>query len=78
VTVDMTAKELIEILKKLNPSTMILVEGYEGGLSDIIEAKTLKVERDINSEHYYGRHEEAKVGDVEAWFLPANIEASEI
>jgi hypothetical protein len=64
-----TAKELIDVLKNLNSSTLVLVEGYEGGLSDIYETKTLKVNLNVNSEHYYGRHEDSRDGNVSALIL---------
>ncbi|OQW53825.1 MAG: hypothetical protein A4S09_06300 [Proteobacteria bacterium SG_bin7] len=65
----MTASDLIEALKKIDPSTHVLVQGYEGGFSEIADIKKLKIKLDVNTESWYGRHEEADDGGVEAIVL---------
>jgi hypothetical protein len=53
----MTVKELIEKLSGLDPSTRVLVAGYEGGYSD---ADTVGVDRYVLNHYcssYYGPHE---------------------
>jgi hypothetical protein len=51
-------KDLRTELAKFPDDTIVLVEGYEGGLSDIGVIKSVKVELDVNKEEYMGPHEE--------------------
>ena len=54
----MNVKQLIEELQKHNPDDFVVVNGYEGGLS---EAKTLQkmvIALDVHDKWYYGAHEE--------------------
>lgn len=53
----MTVKELIEVLKDLDPNTRVFVKGYEGGVDDLITIKEHAVVLNVNSEWYYGKHE---------------------
>ena len=61
----MTVKELIEALSQIKDQDLkVMVKGYEGGVSDAIvstnESNTPEiytVERNVNQEWYYGRHE---------------------
>jgi hypothetical protein len=39
----MKAKELIEVLQKLDPETLVLVDGYEGGYTVPIGTKQMEV-----------------------------------
>jgi len=39
----MKAKELIEVLQKLDPETLVLVDGYEGGYAVPIGTKQMEV-----------------------------------
>ncbi|MCH8551973.1 MAG: hypothetical protein LAT62_08560 [Natronospirillum sp.] len=41
----MTADELIKQLQKLPPETPVLVEGYETGINDVVELKSVDVFR---------------------------------
>jgi hypothetical protein len=56
----MNVKNLIEILKKYPEDNLILLEGYEGGLSEIgvIQESTVKLNQ--NKEDYYGPHEKSE------------------
>jgi hypothetical protein len=54
----MTVNELIEKLKKLNGDSVILVQGYEDGLSDIGLIKESKAVFNVHSEDWNGPHEE--------------------
>lgn len=57
----MTAKELIELLKTYDPETPVMVNGYEGGYSDIMDVKPDDVILDYNTEWYYGSHESSAI-----------------
>jgi hypothetical protein len=54
----MAAKELIEKLSKYPSDTLVLVQGYEGGFSDIVTLKKTKVELNSYKEDWNGPHEE--------------------
>ena len=59
----MTAKELINHLKQLPPETHICVKGYEGGVNYIDLLREAKILHNVNSEWYYGNHEEVLDAD---------------
>jgi hypothetical protein len=54
----MTNKELKEILKSFPDDFRVLVDGYEGGFSEISTVAKIKVELDIHSESFYGPHDD--------------------
>lgn len=55
----MTVAELIKLLQQLpNQDHDVLVNGYEGGLTDVTEANPVIYRRDVNTSWYYGRHEQ--------------------
>lgn len=62
-------KELKAELSKYPDDTLVLVEGYEGGFSDIGFIKSIKVHLDINKEDYMGPHEENPKGTTSAVVL---------
>lgn len=64
-----TVKELIEKLKTMPQEAIVLLDGYEGGLSDIGTIKTASVDLNVNKEDYYGPHEESDSGSTEAVLL---------
>lgn len=49
--------ELIEELKKLPSDAIVVRRGYEGGVSEASEVKLVKVELNVNTAWYYGKHE---------------------
>lgn len=53
----MTVAELIERLKQFDPSQMVMVNGYEGGLKDVKFVGDARVRLNVNTERYYGPHE---------------------
>jgi len=59
----MTASKLIQVLSRLPPLTPILVEGYEGGMSDVKILRPVVYLPNYNSEGYYGPHEEVNPND---------------
>ena len=61
----MTVLELIKILESKNPSSRVVVSGYEDGLSDIGNVRDIALKINVNSEDYYGPHEEVDSGEDE-------------
>ncbi len=61
----MTVKELIEKLKSYPANRLVLVDGYEGGFSEISSVENLKVKLNVNSESYNGPHDESPEADTE-------------
>ncbi|KAM3114629.1 hypothetical protein [Phormidesmis sp. 146-33] len=52
----MTIAELIEALSQFDPSTPVVVRGYEGGYNDIIEVEKCSIQLNVNRIWYYGAH----------------------
>jgi hypothetical protein len=59
----MTVKQLIEELQQYNPETMVVVNGYEGGVNACSSCKERFIKTGVNSEWYYGNHEIANDGE---------------
>jgi len=53
----MKVKELIEKLQRCDPETMVVVNGYEGGVNPCCVCKEKHIKLGVNSEWYYGNHE---------------------
>ena len=54
----MKVKELIEKLQKFDPETLIMVEGYEGGIDYPSEPYSTPVRLNVHTDDwYYGDHE---------------------
>jgi hypothetical protein len=60
----MTVKELIEKLKSYPAEVRVLVDGYEGGFSEISAVSKTKVKLNANTESYNGPHEEIEGADT--------------
>ena len=57
----MQIKELIKKLKTLNQNKRVIINGYEGGYSDITELEELKIALNVNKgEWYFGLHDDAR------------------
>ena len=59
----MKVKELIEQLQKFDPETRVVTHGYEGGYQDVSEAIEEELALFVNSEWYYGPHEDVATAD---------------
>jgi hypothetical protein len=55
----MKVKELKEYLSKFPDDLRVMEYGYEGGYKDILEGEVKKIALEVNSEWYYGPHEDA-------------------
>ena len=53
----MTVFELIERLKELDQEAMVVVNGYEGGVSEVGYVSEQELALNVNSAWYYGNHE---------------------
>jgi hypothetical protein len=68
----MKVKELIEVLQKLDPETLVLVDGYEGDYDTPQEAVETIVREQV-SEWYYGDYRNCSKDNAEsikAIYLP--------
>lgn len=55
----MKVKELIQELQKYDQEIPVMVDGYEGGITEKgVLVKLVSVNRNKNKEDYYGEHEE--------------------
>jgi hypothetical protein len=54
----MKVKELIEILQKEDPETLVVVCGYEGGYSTPKSAKTINITGPHDNAWYYGEYDD--------------------
>lgn len=61
----MTVKELKEILRSFPDGLQVLVDGYEGGFSEVSSVNTLKVKLNVHTESYYGPHDAVKDADTD-------------
>lgn len=55
--VDMNVKQLIEKLSTYDPEMMVIVSGYEGGVTEVTEIDKRKIKLNVNTEWWYGKHE---------------------
>lgn len=53
----MKVKEMIELLKTKDQEMIVLIDGYEDGLTENIIIEENKIVKNINKEWYYGEHE---------------------
>jgi len=61
----MKVKWLIEELQKCDPDMMVVVSGYEGGVDELSKIKRIEVALNVNTDWYYGKHEEIIGNDAE-------------
>lgn len=65
----MKVKDLISLLSQLPAEADVVIEGYEGGVDDVVKVEIVKIKKDVNSKWYYGRHVIDEDGDVQAVFI---------
>lgn len=56
----MTVKELMEFLSKQPPNRRVVVNGYEGGLSDIRTIREASILLNFSTDTFRGPHEDAE------------------
>jgi hypothetical protein len=54
----MKAKELIEVLQKLDPETLVVVDGYEGDYNAVKGAEQICVTGPFETPWYYGDYKD--------------------
>lgn len=54
----MNVQQLIEYLSNYDGETMVVVAGYEGGVNEVNSIVQIKIALDVNTESYYGKHDE--------------------
>jgi hypothetical protein len=53
----MKVSELIEILKQQPPDMRVIVDGYEGGYSDVRNIRQTPIKLNVHTSWYYGPHD---------------------
>ena len=62
----MTVAELIKVLSMAPGNQKVLVEGYEGGLSELRIKQNVLIKLNVHKEDYMGPHEKAEDGTEKA------------
>ena len=62
----MNVGELIAELQKQDPSKMVVRAGYEGGLTEVGGISNLRINLNVHTSWYYGKHEEDADGECQA------------
>lgn len=68
----MTVAELMAVLAGFDPAMRVVIDGYEGGLDDVLLVDVASIRADANldpDQDYYGRHLVDEIGPTEtaAW-----------
>jgi len=58
-------KDLIAALQTFPPNALVVVDGYEGGVSAAKLPASVRVVLNVNTSWYYGPHEIVSPGDAE-------------
>lgn len=65
----MTIADLIQKLQEFPPDSLVLVDGYEGGLDAVTDAKIINIIYHEDKEWYYRPYEESKNSDQMGIYL---------
>ncbi|MCC6568304.1 MAG: hypothetical protein IT315_03620 [Anaerolineales bacterium] len=65
----MKVKDLITLLSQMPTDANVIIEGYEGGVDDVVKVGLVKIKKDVNSKWYYGKYVIDEEGDVQAVFI---------
>lgn len=65
----MTIKELISKLQEFDQSLTVVVDGYEGGVTENFAISERKIKKDVNKKWYYGESEIDETGDTKVLCL---------
>lgn len=53
----MKVKDLIASLQAMDPEHMVVIPGYEGGVTELIDLRTVTIALNVHTEWYYGEHD---------------------
>jgi hypothetical protein len=53
----MKIKDLILELQKQSPESLVVVDGYEGGVEEVKTVRQVTIALNVSEEWYYGPHE---------------------
>jgi hypothetical protein len=65
----MTVKELICILNEHDGDSLVVIDGYEGGVTKEFEIIKSKIKPNINKKWYYGESEIDTSSDVKVVYI---------
>ena len=65
----MKVKDIIQELSKHEPEAMVVMNGYEGGCTEVGSIYATRIKTNVNKEWWYGSHEEDENGDTDAVYL---------
>jgi len=65
----MTIKELISKLQEFDQSLTIVVDGYEGGVTEHFDISERKIKKDVHKKWYYGESEIDETGESKVLYL---------
>ena len=65
----MTVNELISKLKQFDGDTIVVVDGYEGGVTEKFHISKVNIEKNVYKEWWYGESEIEQDGNIEAVYI---------
>jgi len=65
----MTIKELITKLQTFDRNLTVVVDGYEGGVTEKFDISEGKMKKDVNKKWYYGESEIDEMGESKVLYL---------
>lgn len=65
----MKVKDLITLLSQMPADADVIIEGYEGGVDDVVKVELVTIKKDVNNKWYYGRHVIDEDGDTQAVYI---------
>jgi hypothetical protein len=65
----MNVQQLIDMLSEYPKDSMVVVNGYEGGVSEVTDASKCMLRLHVHDTWFYGEHEIDKEGDAPAVWI---------
>jgi hypothetical protein len=65
----MNVQQLIDMLNEYPKDSMVVVNGYEGGVSEVGSMSECRLRLNVNTAWYYGCHEMKDDGDTPAVWI---------
>jgi hypothetical protein len=70
----MNVSELKELLNDYPDTARVVIHGYEGGVNEVNDLELIKIKLNVNTQWYYGKHQEVDSDDLEYDDLAVHIE----